>query len=184
MVEALILLVKQQFRQTPCILDTTGNNTLRMGFQQPHQCSCSLHSFTEVNPPVRGARPSTHPLAPWCNARHCEQNQGKNCSMLLPFFVFFFLIKVQFDYNIVLLITIQQIDSVIHIYIYSFSYSFPLWSFYLLIFIINLSSFNLLPSTTPVLLDFTYVPLEVLSWPESLFAVFSVTSYKKTFWPI
>ena len=47
--------------------------------------------------------------------------------------------------------------------------------------IINLSSFNLLPSTTPVLLDFTYVPLEVLSWPESLFAVFSVTSYKKNF---
>ena len=41
---------------------------------------------------------------------------------------FFFLIELQLIYNVVLISAVQQRDSVMHIY--SFSYSFPLWFFF------------------------------------------------------
>ena len=41
--------------------------------------------------------------------------------------LFFFLIEVQLIYSVVLVAAVQQNDSVIHTYIYPFSYSFPLW---------------------------------------------------------
>ena len=44
----------------------------------------------------------------------------------LSFFKIYF-IEVQLIYNAVLNFALQQSDSVIHKYVYSFSYSFPLW---------------------------------------------------------
>ena len=38
-----------------------------------------------------------------------------------------YFIEVLLTYNVVLISAVQQSDSVIHIYIYSFSYCFPLW---------------------------------------------------------
>ena len=47
-------------------------------------------------------------------------------------FIFFNLIEVQLIYNVMLISSVEQSDSVIHIYyiiiyIFFFSYSFPLW---------------------------------------------------------
>ena len=50
--------------------------------------------------------------------------------MHAAYFLFLiYFIEVYLIYNVVLISTIQQSDSVIHIYIYTypFSYSFPLW---------------------------------------------------------
>ena len=57
--------------------------------------------------------------------------KGRLYSLLVflkfPFSLFSFFIEVWLIYNVVLISAVQQSDSVIHIYIHSFLYSFPLW---------------------------------------------------------
>ena len=52
---------------------------------------------------------------------------GTGTDPVFFFFFFFNFIEVWLIYKVVVISAVQQSDSVIHTYIYSLAYSFPLW---------------------------------------------------------
>ena len=103
-------------------LVTAGGNAKGCShFGRVRQFLTKLNVLLPYDPAVTPPRFYPNELKTFVHVKTCSQ------MFLAALFFFFFFFAVQLIYNVVFVSGVQHSDSVIHTYIYSFSYSFPLY---------------------------------------------------------